>query len=861
MNLSSKNQLNKTFISKKIFYLILLFIIIFFCLVLLLKNKIYDYSYNNILIRTHIKSLGIGGVNRDLNLTSIFKDLSNNIYNRFKGGQKFKTLIIDMNFNNYSKLKESRELALKDGILTKIVFNNTGGKIKIGEKKVKANLRLKGFFLDHVATSKWSLRIKVKNDNIDGIRDFALMNPATRDFQSSPLIKKAMRYKGVITPRDNYYEVILNGKKLGLMYFEERYTEQLTEYYKKPFGPIIYYDEKAGMHTFHDDNKFWNNDQNLKFIYSNIKNFEDNPEIYIDNIDQNIWAEYLAINFLFKCFHGNIAGNLAYYYHPIDKTIQPISSDNSCGQKQASRELGFLPLKDEFIYKLIKIDSFKNLLKSKILWWSKNQEAKLFINKLKNDERLFRVALSKDSPFLSTFLIEDSHLKKVINWLDSLDSGAEDKSKKVKNQFENVASVIVPVIEVQKNNNKYSLKINDYSVDRFKLKDLKIQTLKNDIILNLKNVDDFNEINKKFNKLFEDNKEIQIKKVEFSILDIENNLRKSTLNVNLSYAQDNFNNFKNSSFRELQNYFSLDKKDKLFFLDSGRSIILEKTLVFPKGYDLLLKEGSSIKFKDNSGIVLNGGLRILGKKNNKVNFSGYQNEVWSGILILAKNKEVFIDNLNMNGGNGIINGVKHRGAFTINKSNIVIQNSLFENNFSEDTLNLVQVKGSLKNITIQNSPSDGLDIDYGEVIISNSKFLNIGKSTGADAIDMSKSKVEIDEVIIKNITDKGISIGEDSNAKISNLFISSVFVGIVAKDSSEVTAKDLFFNDIEFADTMAYRKKPQFNGANMSIENLNTSFGNHIVQKNSRVFVEGKKIKPQKIDIESLYENSMRSIK
>ena len=81
------------------------------------------------------------------------------------------------------------------------------------------------------------------------------------------------------------------------------------------------------------------------------------------------------------------------------------------------------------------------------------------------------------------------------------------------------------------------------------------------------------------------------------------------------------------------------------------------------------------------------------------------------------------------------------------------------------------------------------------------------------------------------------------------------------KDSSEVNAKDLFFNDIEFADTMAYRKKPQFNGANMNIENLNTSLGNHIVQKNSKIVVEGIKIKPQKIDIESLYENSMRSVK
>ena len=215
----------------------------------------------------------------------------------------------------------------------------------------------------------------------------------------------------------------------------------------------------------------------------------------------------------------------------------------------------------------------------------------------------------------------------------------------------------------------------------------------------------------------------------------------------------------------------------------------------------------------------------------------------------------------MNGGNGVINSVTHRGAFTINKSNITIQNSLFENNFSEDTLNLVQVKGNLRNITIQNSPSDGLDIDYGEVIISNSKFLNIGKLTGADAIDMSKSKVQINDVIIKNTTDKGISIGEDSNAKISDLFISSAFAGIVAKDSSEVNAKDLFFRNIEFADTMAYRKKPQFNGASMYIKNLNTSLGNHIVQKNSKIVVEGIKIKPQKIDIESLYENSMRSVK
>ena len=212
MILSSKNQLTKTPITKKLFFLLILLTIIFLFSGLLLKSKLYDYAYDNILIRTNIKSLGIGGVNRDLNLISILKNFSINILSRFKDSQKFETLIIDINFKNYSKLQESRELALKDGILNKMVFNNVRGKLRVGKKKVRANLRLKGFFLDHVATPKWSLRVKVKNDNIDGIRDFAIMNPATRDFQSSPLIKKAMRYKGVITPRDKYYQVILNGK-------------------------------------------------------------------------------------------------------------------------------------------------------------------------------------------------------------------------------------------------------------------------------------------------------------------------------------------------------------------------------------------------------------------------------------------------------------------------------------------------------------------------------------------------------------------------------------------------------------------------------------------------------------------------
>ena len=863
MILSSKVDVINIPLRKKKIFLFTLLLIVFLFSGFIFKNQISDLAYNNIIIRTYIKSTGIGGVDRNLNPFSIFKDFSVNITDKFKEIEKFEPLIIDIKFKDFMKLKESRDLAFEDGKLNKTSYNNVEGKLRVGGKKVKANLRLKGRFLDHVATDKWSLRVKVKGDHINSIRDFTINAPHTRDFQSSPLINKAMRDKGILAPRDKFYEVILNGDDLGIMYFEERYSEQFTENFGRPLGPIIYYDEKAKIHTFLDDEKFWNNDQNLKFIYSNIKSIHKNPEIYLDLLDQNLWAEYLAITFLFKCFHGNLNENLSYYFHPIDKSIQPISSDHSCGQKDYSRELGFLPYEDEFIYKLIRIEPFKKLLKDKITWWSESEEASMYISQLNEEEKLLRRALSKESPFLGSFLINNNHLEKVITWIDSLEDDYSDeiKIKKKDLKIQNINQHIIPVIEIQRNNSKYLVKINDYSVDKYRLKELVIQTLEKEIIINLEGVQDFSEISKSFNELFLKNNFTNPKEVEFTFLDLKKGAIRRKLKVNLSYAENIFNYFDTSTHGELINYFSLDRKNNLFFLESGKSIILEETLIFPVNYDLLLEQGSTIKFSNNSGIVVRGGLRVTGKEGAKVNLSGYQNEDWSGILILAKGKDVFIDNLIVNGGNGIINGARHRGAFTVNKANIIIKNSIFQNNLSEDTLNLVQVKGNLDNITIQNTPSDGLDIDFGEVLISHSTFKNIGEATGADAIDMSKSNVRIDNVNITNVTDKGVSIGEDSIAKISNLVISSAFVGIVAKDSSDVSAKDLIFKNIIFADTMSYKKKPHFNGANLKIENLNTTLDKHIVQNMSTASISGIRIKPKDIDIDVLYNNVMKSNK
>ena len=316
MLISSRPEPKKKFSSFLIFssaFILLFFIVgIFF-----FRSEVIGFTYNNVVARTYIKSMGIGGVDRSLDPIRIIKDFSTNLVNSPRKSKEIDQMIIDIKFKDFIKLRDNREIAINEGMINKTHFEMVPAKLRVGEKKFRANLRLKGWYLDHIASDQWSLRVKVRNDNVDGIRDFSINGPFTRDFQSSPLINKAMRYKGILAPRDNYYEVILNGDNLGIMYFEERYSEQFTESSYRPFGPILTYDEKSKRMSFLDSKKFWGDDKNLEFIYSNIDLITENPEQYLEIFDQNLWAEYLAITFLFQCFHGNTELNLSYYFHPI----------------------------------------------------------------------------------------------------------------------------------------------------------------------------------------------------------------------------------------------------------------------------------------------------------------------------------------------------------------------------------------------------------------------------------------------------------------------------------------------------------------------------------------------------------------
>ena len=831
---------------------LIVFVIIFFTY----SEKFVNVLKEDITTRTFFKSLGIGGVDKNTNPLFLIKNLSDNIYSGFSVNNSFPNLVIDMDFKNFESLKGNRERALKEGEILRSHFKRSKAKIKFKNKKLSASVRIKGVFIDHIVTDKWSLSINLKEGNILGMKKFHLQGPFTRDFHSSHLIKQAMRYKKIIAPFDSYFNVTMNGKYLGLMYIEEDYGEPFTEKSNTPYGPILKVNKSSKI-GFEDNKKFWEMDNTQKLIGENIENLIANPEKYLSFINQNKWAEYLAITFLFKCGHGSSNFNLTYYFNPISQTLEPISSDNSCGSYE-NRPMGFLPLKQEFVYQLIGIDSFKKLLLEKINWWKTNADAKNFIYSLNKVGRNLRYILSKESPFLGDFILSTKHLDKVEKWIQNPEF-QKFRADETKSAASNGPS---PYFFIKRDSeNKYKFlrgQYDDkrYSLNKFQIKvDKKLFEVKVGKIINDKEILIIEDL---LNKVLIQEKDLSRTKIRLFYRD--NKYPEIRLNVDAYLQYENKQSIKKySTPEELKKYFSQDFESQTFFTKADSEIEIEDQLNIPLGFNLIINKGTNIVFKKDSSLTVNSSLFVRGDSSSPVRISANDKSA-GGVLILANGNQVDLDGLIYTGGNGFIRGSQLRGSFTIHNAKFNIRNSSFSNNFSEDVLNIVQSDGSLDNILISDSHSDGLDVDYGNIVLTNSSFSNIGSSSGADAIDVSRTFIRISNSSANNITDKAISIGESSFAEISNFSIKDSLVGIVSKDSSKVHANYIDFADLKLYDVMAYNKKDHYDGAKLNL-NSSPQASKYLAQQGSNILVDGKLIETQDFDIDRLYKVEMKSIK
>ncbi len=206
----------------------------------------------------------------------------------------------------------------------------------------------------------------------------------------------------------------------------------------------------------------------------------------------------------------------------------------------------------------------------------------------------------------------------------------------------------------------------------------------------------------------------------------------------------------------------------------------------------------------------------------------------SSVLITSDyskiNYDVYIHNSNSEEKNHILEPNLFTGCLNFYK----VQ---FDNNFihaqdqkCEDSVNIVNSYGFIKQIKIKNSSSDALDVDFSNIEIEN---LEIFKS-GNDCLDFSYGNYKISQASVNECGDKGLSIGEASNFELNYYFASNIFNGIAVKDSSKLNIKNGNIENTQLC-ISAYRKKQEFGPAIISYTKIDCDTDNYFIQRGSEM--------------------------
>jgi parallel beta-helix repeat protein len=249
---------------------------------------------------------------------------------------------------------------------------------------------------------------------------------------------------------------------------------------------------------------------------------------------------------------------------------------------------------------------------------------------------------------------------------------------------------------------------------------------------------------------------------------------------------------------------------------SGSVILLDDTII-PSGIGLTITAGTEIFLGDGASLVLHGPLNALGTRDNPIKISRYNTrKPWGSLLVLnAERDKSRVSFLNVDGGSGDrINGIKITGMVAFHNSDVDIYNSTFTNAEDDDALNIKMASGSVKWSYFKSNSSDALDVDFlkDDFEIAENVFVE----SGGDAIDLSFSNIDINKNTIRICGDKGISVGEKSEPKISENSIEGCAIGIAVKDLSEAIIKSNTLRDNSVAISL-YKKKEEFGGAHASL--------------------------------------------
>ncbi len=670
--------------------------------------------------------------------------------------------------------------------------------------KIKARIRTHGDLKDHIVYKDGkvfqSLDVDLIDGHINNITKFKLFLKNTRgNAEDEIFMTELLRQLNFIAPRTQLVKVVVNGEK-NEMIFQEKSSKELLEYNKRKEGPILEGDEKYMMKF---SSKVENNDGvNWPEIF---RVSELGTKIQLSKVTNSKWAvksnsskknAFRALdklNFAYLVFLNNFKDEKNNYFF-LDYNL-----DNSILSQGIERNLN-------------RLDIFNNII------LAANGNHALYVHNRKfywNSEENYFEPIYYDGEF---------NLKKTQNKLNyPLSQSYGASLNKLKNIILNLK-----VDKLQKNLETKNLFLNRDEIQA-KLNDLLRNTKEIEKLLEKKDVAEIeynnnSYINKKLKKNYLNNFKDQKIKAKFVQYESDQNIFK-VCSDDISICNENFYIDINDQRKLLESELKIDGKNIEYLNlkndkeDKYKKIVLNDDyfenvhFYFNDGIDYNYDSKNKI-FKITQNKLIGRSFFLYGKINDvKINYNGNENNFKNK---LAKR----LDTKNLT---GCLNFIK----INFNKSSLNSNNST-----CEDGINIVNSTGTLKKIISYDSLYDAIDLDFSDILVDNV----IVNNALNDCIDFSYGRYEIKKSLLVSCGDKGVSVGEKSNANFGEIDLKIAKIGVASKDSSNVQIENSKISSVENCFS-SYRKKQEFDGGFIKIQKSSCAnyTKNYFFDKNSKI--------------------------
>ncbi len=722
-------------------------------------------------------------------------------------------------------------------------------KIEGDENQYKIKMRYRGFISPHWLFKQKSLRIKMKKGQSHTMdRKFNLVNPVHDYIITDQIAYGMARDLGIIAPDFYPTRVFINGEYMGVYMYLSQVDESLIRKHRIMPGSV-YYGEKSGkgehgVAKLWFGSQFWDkkaarnaeqkeNREDIDYFITQTNNDSDIEfyNFFNNYLDKKDYYNFMAMDVLFGSNHHDWAHNHKVYFDPYRGKFRPIAWDLRFWSQFPHKDPGTYLLQERV--KLNPILEYERDLATYALFqaypperieamldeYSGNQEADLAADKYRDTGVSLEEYKSWTSlPFTMTeyknAIAERKNIYKLRhNSLRSLFANSrvsclvEDQG-----QFQKLTFYVdgnTPAILTHQNNRLLldynrngELDSNDQETDTAplypgrKFKDGNIYGTNNSLF--------------GYRRLVFATMEYTVfitgssESFDLEQVSLTNGITGQEVPITLVTEAKEADS---ESVHPWTLPLQAPESEVVFSGD----VVVDENVEFGKNTTVVIEPGTTVRLAENASLFFYGKVLAKGTAQQPIRFIAKdEGKPWG---ILAVQGEATFGTqftyCEISGGSTATKNLIHYTApFNIHDmAQFEVSNCIIGENFvGDDAMHIGYATGTVTDCEFRNARSDGLDIDIADVTLTGNVFYN----TGNDGLDVMTSKIKASDNVFINIGDKGISVGEWTEATITDSLIINPVIGIAIKDKSKVKADNLIFVDAKEYAIAAFRKNLKY---------------------------------------------------